>query len=253
MRILPSLRLALTIAVVVYLCACVALFVFQRSFIYFLQPGKPVDPITLPVADAHVVASTHMKETPKALIYFGGNAEDVALNLPDLIAAFPNRAIYLLHYRGYGASSGKPSEKALFQDALALFDEVHPRHAQITVMGRSLGSGVAMYVAAHRPIERLFLITPFDSLAAVAAEHYPMFPVRWLLRDKFESLKYAPQVTAPTLILAAQNNEVVPSANTEALKLYFKPNLVSYHVIPNATHNMIAESAVYWQWVAESR
>jgi pimeloyl-ACP methyl ester carboxylesterase len=117
--------------------------------------------------------------------------------MPALSVAFPDRAIYLLHYRGYGGSSGTPSEKALFADALTLFDEVRTKHSSVDVVGRSLGSGVAVYVASLRPVARLVLVTPFDSLEGLAALRFPYVPVKWLLRDKFESWRFAPQVTAP--------------------------------------------------------
>ena len=194
------------------------------------------------------------ESSPAAVLYFGGNAEDVSLNLPDLSAAFPTSSLYLMHYRGYGGSSGKPSEEALFSDALALFDEVHKRHPEITVIGRSLGSGVAVYVASHRQlVRRLVLVTPFCSLAAVAAYHYPFLPVRWLLLDRFNSAEYAPFITAPTRILAAGRDEVVPNSSTRALRARFKPDLVSYHLIAGATHNSISDSREYWSLLASSR
>jgi len=106
------------------------------------------------------------------------------------------------------------------------------------VIGRSLGSGVAVYVASQRQqVRRLVLVTPFDSLAAVAAHHYPFLPVRWLLLDRFNSAEYASSVTAPTLILAAGRDEVVPNTSTEALRSRFKTGLVLYQVINGATHN----------------
>jgi uncharacterized membrane protein YbhN (UPF0104 family) len=110
-----------------YLGLCAVLFFFQRSLIYFPLPSSGTGGgtmITLPIAAARVVACARPKDTSRALIYFGGNAEDVSINLPRVSFAFPDTAVYLLHYRGYGGSSGKPSEGALFADALTLFDGV---------------------------------------------------------------------------------------------------------------------------------
>jgi pimeloyl-ACP methyl ester carboxylesterase len=152
---------------------------------------------------------------------------------------------YLLHYRGYGGSSGSPSESTLFADALTLFDQVHGQHQNIAVMGRSLGSGIAVYVASLREVARLVLITPFDSLQDVAASHFPYLPVHWILRDKFESWRYAPQVTAPTLIVAAESDEIIPRASTELLGTRFRNGVVSYVTIPGASHNSISESPDY--------
>ena len=203
--------------------------------------------ITLPTANARVLVSTRPMEGPRALIYFGGNAENVSLSMPDLSVAFPNHAIYLMHYRGYGGSSGTPSEKGLFDDALILFDEVHRKHPSVDVVGRSLGSGIAVYVASIRPVDRLVLVTPYDSLLELAALQYPYIPVRWLLLDKFESWRFAPSVTAPTLIIAAEHDELVPRSNTQLLQSRFKSGLVSFKVVAGTGHNTISGSPGYIQ------
>jgi pimeloyl-ACP methyl ester carboxylesterase len=235
-------------ALLVYFGFCAVLFFFQRSLIYYPQPAYSdvgATPLILQTPTASVLVSTRPKDGPQALIYFGGNAEDVSFNLPSFSAAFPGHAIYLLHYRGYGGSSGKPSEKALFADAIALFDQAHATHPDITVVGRSLGSGIAVYLASQRPVTRLVLITPFDSLQALATAQFPYAPVRWLLLDKYESWKFAPQVTAPTSIIAAEHDEIVPRASTELLRSRFKSGLASFQVVPNVGHNDISESPQY--------
>lgn len=211
-----------------YLGLCGILFFFQRSLIYFPRPSSGTGDATmttLPIAAARVVVSTRPKDTRHALIYFGGNSEDVSVNLPSFSAALPDTAIYLLHYRGYGGSSGKPSEGALFADALTLFDEVHPKHPDIDVVGRSLGSGIAVYVASKRPVARLVLVTPYDSLEDLATRQFPYLPAKWILLDKYESSRFAPQVSAPTLIMAADRDEI---SRGRALSYFYrasKPDL----------------------------
>jgi pimeloyl-ACP methyl ester carboxylesterase len=238
----------IAVLVLVYIALCALLFFQQRSMIYFPQPRTVIDGstmLTLPVDGANVLVTTQPRPGANALVYFGGNGEDVSYGLPALAAAFPDHAIYLMHYRGYGGSSGKPTEAALFSDAVALFDKIHAEHPSILIVGRSLGSGVATYLASVRPVARLVLVTPYDSLMAVAAQHYSFFPVRWLLRDKFESWRYAEKVTAPTLIIAAQLDEVIPTANTKALLAHFPPGVASMKVIAATSHNSISESADY--------
>jgi pimeloyl-ACP methyl ester carboxylesterase len=238
----------IAVLALVYIALCALLFIQQRSMIYFPQPRTVIDGatmLTLPVDGAEVLVTTQPRSGAHALIYFGGNGEDVSYGLPALAAAFPDHAIYLMHYRGYGGSSGKPTEAALFSDAVALFDKIHAEHPSILVVGRSLGSGVATYLASVRPVARLALVTPFDSLAAVAAQHYSFFPVRWLMRDKYESWRYAEKVGAPTLIIAAQLDEIIPAANTQALLAHFRPGVASMKVIAGADHNSISESADY--------
>ena len=243
-----ALLIVIRIVALVYLGLCGVLFFFQRSFIYFPQPGSGDGggtTIKLPTATERVLVSTRPNEGPRALIYFGGNAEDVSLSLPSLSVGFPDSAIYLLHYRGYGGSSGRPSEKALFADALTLFDDVHVKHADVEIVGRSLGSGIAVYIASVRPVTRLVLVTPFDSLQELAAAQFPYLPVRWLLLDKFESWKYAPHVTAPTQIIAAEHDEIIPRASSVLLQSRFKGGLASFQAVAGTGHNTISESARY--------
>lgn len=244
-----SMLVLLAIAGAAYLALCAALFVFQRALIYFPQPrsaGSSANQLSLPTAAGKVLVSTRAHEGPNALLYFGGNAEDVSFSLPGLSTAFPEHALYLLHYRGYGGSAGTPSETALVEDGLALFDEVCARHPRIVVVGRSLGSGVAVQIASQRPVARLVLVTPFDSLEDLAASHYPIFPVRWLLRDTYRSSDFAPRVTAPTTIIAAEYDEVIPRASAELLRTRFRKGIARYEVLPGTGHNTIEQSPQYW-------
>lgn len=239
----------LAVLIVAYLALCAALFFFQRSLIYFPQPrtvGGASNLLTLPSAAGNVLVSTRPRSSSNAVIYFGGNAEDVSLSLPGLAAAFPDHAIYLLHYRGYGGSAGAPSEAALVEDGLALFDKAHADHANIVVIGRSLGSGVAVQVASQRGVARLVLVTPYDSLEDLAVSQFGWFPVRWLLRDKFRSGLYAPMVNAPTTIVAAERDEVIPRPSTELLHTRFAKGIASLEVLPGTGHNTVEQSARYW-------
>jgi|HigsolmetaAR202D_1030399.scaffolds.fasta_scaffold00027_35 pimeloyl-ACP methyl ester carboxylesterase len=159
-------------------------------------------------------------ESNLTIVYFGGNAEDVlyaARNAAQLEA----KRMLVVNYRGYGQSHGKPSQKALFEDALAVYDYVvGPGNAgpqDVVVMGRSLGSALATLLAAKRKVRAVVLITPFDSLAAVAERHYPAFLVRTLLRHPFRSDELAPQAQVPALFLIAEQDHIVPPSHAYAL------------------------------------
>jgi hypothetical protein len=250
-------RIAMTVVttlVLVYVGLCVALFVLQRSLMYFPQPAAAVagtKSLVLRIDDVNVQVTVRAAEGTKALLYFGGNGEDVNSSLGDLVAAFPDRSIYLMHYRGYGGSTGKPTEPALVADALSLFDEVRAQHDDVVAVGRSLGSGVAIQLASQRPVSRLVLVTPYDSVLNVASSRFRYFPVRWLLLDKFESWRYAAAVTAPTLIIAAEDDESIPRASTEALVAHFRGGVATLKVVAGADHNSISESAEYTRLLAE--
>lgn len=226
-------------ALVAYLAVCTVVFFRQRSMIYYPQAFEGGTVLTLG-AGVRVGVTLHEQPGPFAVIYFGGNAEAVGYGLPELQAVFPGQALYLMHYRGYGATPGEPTETGLFADALALYEHVRAQHPQVTVVGRSLGSGIATRLASVKAVDRLVLVTPYDSMAGAASHHFPWLPVRLLLRDRYDSASYAPKVNAPTTILAAERDEVIPRASSEALYRSFRPGLATLHVVPGVGHNDIS-------------
>ena len=236
------------LALVLYIALCVILFATQRSLLYFPQsrtdvPGTIV--IKLDRGDAVVNVTRLQRNGPAALIYFGGNGEDVSLSVPELAEAYPQRTIFLLHYRGYGGSTGSPSEDALVGDALAFYDKVAAGYKDIALVGRSLGSGVAVQLASQRVVSRLVLVTPYNSIRELAAQQFPYMPVRWLLKDKFESWQYTDKITVPTLLIAAENDEIIPRASTDALLKSFRSGTAALRVIANVGHNTISDSPDY--------
>ncbi|BDT57559.1 alpha/beta hydrolase [Massilia varians] len=237
----------LLLAMCAYAAACLALFFLQRSLIYYPPRAAYAAPTTsvLAVDGARVLVSERPLAGQRALIYLGGNAEDVTASLPTLERAFPGRALYLLHYRGYAGSTDKPSEPALVGDALTLFDRVARTHRDVALLGRSLGTGVAVQVASQRPVSKLVLVTPYDSLAGLAARQFPYFPVRWLLRDRYASSAYAPRVRAPTLLLAAEHDDIIPADSAERLLARFPAGVAQLRVLEGTGHNTISDSPDY--------
>lgn len=184
----------------------------------------------------------------KSIIYFGGNAEDVSFNLPEA-DLYNARHLFFTNYRGYGLSTGHPTEQALFADALALYDYVIEHYQlipeQVVIMGRSLGSTVAAYLASQRTSAGLIMVTPFDSIENVAAHYYSWLPVRWLLKHKFDTSKYMTQVKSPILLLNAQYDEVIPKNNFNQLKQSTNSNASSQQ-IPDTNHQTISQSSEYF-------
>ncbi len=245
MRILLKVSAVLALG---YLVLCAAVAIRQRSLLYYPQapvPHGPADAITLNVEGAQLEVLVSSPGAADAVIYFAGNAENASHARPALLAAFPDRALYLLNYRGFGASTGEPSEAALRSDAEALFDYVRQRHARIILVGRSLGSGVAIGLARRDEVQRLILITPYDSVERLARAKFWFLPVHWLIRDRFESWRYAPAVHVPTLVLAAEHDDVVPRANTLRLMDSFPPGVAKMVVVSDVNHHTIADSPRY--------
>jgi pimeloyl-ACP methyl ester carboxylesterase len=236
------------ILALVYAVMCMTVFFRQRSLIYYPQRSSVASEanlLRLATPEGDVLVSEWPQSGPRALLYFGGNAEAVSGSVPALANAFPDHALYGMHYRGYDGSAGSPTEDALRHDALALYDRVSRAHPEVVIMGRSLGSGVAVWLASQRPASRLILVTPFDSLQEVAAAHFPYLPLKWLMLDKYESWRFAPAVNAPTLILEAEKDEIIPGASTRALARHFRPGLVTYRVVAEAHHNSISDHPEY--------
>ena len=155
------------------------------------------------------------------VIYYGGNAEEVTASGPMAELAYGKRALLLVNYRGYGESAGRPGEKALVADALELFDWAAARNdidrSRIALHGRSLGTALAVPVAAARPVKCEVLTSPFASARDVAAEIYPWLPVSMMLRHPFDSGRLAPQVKAPAIILVGEADNIIPKRHSERL------------------------------------
>jgi pimeloyl-ACP methyl ester carboxylesterase len=245
----------LAIAIGVYAGLCLVFAVFQRSFIYMPTPVTAAHAAAFPleVSGATVRISSRSHDGPRALVYFGGNAEDVAYTVPELAELFADRAIYGMHYRGYSGSSGRPAEAALRSDARALFELVHARHPDVIVVGRSLGSSLAIQLAADEPVTRLVLITPFESILSIARRVAPFLPMGLLLRDKYESWRYAPRVTCPTLVIAASHDELVPLADTQRLVAAFPPDVATLKVVDGTDHNSVSAEAEFREALVNGR
>ena len=233
---------------VAYIGACGLLYAIQNRLLYLPTvewKTLQVKALRIPCDQAVLKVWQLHGDAGPALIYFGGNAEDVAANLADFDAAFPDRTLYLVNYRGYGGSTGSPSESALIADAQVVYDFIRPQHDRIAVMGRSLGSGVATALANARVVERLVLVTPYDSIVNVAGDHFRWIPVRWLLRDRYDSAQRIRSIRAPVLVLIAENDEVVFRARSDALVAAIPAALRHTVVIPRATHNDISSFDEY--------
>jgi len=235
---------------VLYLSACAYLYYYQRSFLYY--PSSEVDAshaqkISLP-SDGETLRIWHVgPDNGDAIIYFGGNAEAVGELAPYFSEHFPHQAVYLVNYRGYGGSTGSPSEQAFFADALAVYDFVHATHSNISVIGRSLGTGVAVYLTTQRNVKKLLLTSPYDSIENLAKNQYPIFPVSILLKDKFASVDRVAGITTPTMIVIAETDNVVPHRNTDALIEAFHNTTPRKLRILHCNHDSILSEDAYWR------
>jgi len=225
------------------------LYINQRDFLYFPTPDistSYTDMVLQNEGEAINVIVLN-KGYKNAILYFGGNAESMARSSDYIAQQFPTFTVYLMDYRGYGGSTGEPTEEGLYSDALKLYDTIKPKHDRISIGGRSLGSGIATYVAAHREVSKLALITPFDSIVNVAHGRYPIYPVSLLLHDKYDSKSRAKEIKAKTFIVLAQQDSVILRERTQQLINAFDPAQLEVTVIKNRGHNDISSDARYYK------
>jgi len=230
----------------------------QEKLIFFPQPAA---------GTSHLPAGTERFEVPArdgtrlagflipgtsprapALLYFGGNAEEISWFLADRRWP-PGWTRAGLNYRGYGDSAGRPGERALLDDGLAAFDalalrsNVDPR--RVVVVGRSLGTGIAVHVAASRPVAGAILISPFDSLVEVGRMHYPWLPVGWLLRHRFDGMPRAAKAGVPMLAIVGDADGIIPPARSRSLfDAWAGPK--TWVVVPGAGHNDLGSTPDVW-------
>jgi pimeloyl-ACP methyl ester carboxylesterase len=239
------------------------MWLFQERMLFFPRPldSRPaprpnLEEVSIAAADGVKLRGWLVKGdgAPAPLvIYFGGNAEEVSW-LTGVADQFAGWSLLLVNFRGYGESEGKPGENELLEDGLAIHDyakrrpDVNP--GRIVAMGRSLGSGVAVHLAAHRSLRGVILVSPYDSIVEVAKGHYPFLPVSLMLRHRFDSLSRAPQIEAPLLCLVATEDRVIPAARSRTLFEAWR-GTKTWLDVPRSDHDSIAGEPEYWRSIAD--
>ncbi|HEV2817415.1 MAG TPA: alpha/beta hydrolase [Allosphingosinicella sp.] len=242
----------LLVPVLLYLAFLAILFFAQTALIFPVGQVAPAAPLPAAAERLEVRAASgerlsgiHIPPArpgpePVLVLGFGGNATDAATTAALLHDLYPQADVAAFHYRGYPPSEGRPGAAALAEDALVIHDFLRARlrPARIVVAGFSVGGGVAAALAARRPVDGLILVTPFDSLAAVAAGHYPWMPVRLLLRHRLEPAADLRAGRVPVAIVAGGADTLVPPARTDALRRAL-PHLVFDRTLAGSGHNDI--------------
>lgn len=253
---LISLLIIVGIAAAMYAGMCALLYLHQDDVLFYPRANDRSLAARWAPYRVEIPSGEHVLEgfwtengastSTRTVIYFGGNAEDV-LYTASTAFELSIRRMLVVNYRGYGGSTGTPSQKALYADALAIYDYVIANGTppqDIVVMGRSLGSGLATMLAAKREVHSAILITPYDSLAEVAARHYPIFPVRLLLKHPFDSRPFAQQADIPALMLAAEHDGIIPPVHAQRLHdLWAGPRQL--HLLNGVGHNDIERHPDY--------
>jgi len=201
--------------------------------------------LSLRSAEGQELAGIHIPPDDSAgertlILGFGGNAwnaQDVAQYLHEL---FPDEDVAAFHYRGYAPSQGSPSADALVADAPLIYDlaveRVQP--ARIIAVGFSIGSGVAAGLAQARSLNGLILVTPFDSLKAVAQSMFPWLPIGPFFEHEIDAARAVEQLDCPVAIVAAERDDIIPAERTDELRKRVQ-RLAFDRTIRGAGHNDI--------------
>lgn len=228
---MATLKWLLIVALVGYGGFVTLVYVIQRALMYFPETLRTApaaarlpqaEEVVLKTSDGEKVIAWHIAPgaDKPVMLYFHGNAGALQHRAERFRALVSDgTGLVALSYRGYGGSTGRPSEAGLLRDAEAIHDFAVARYpAELLVpWGESLGSGVAVALAATKPIGRLVLESPFSAAVDVGAAVYPILPVRWLMKDQFRSDERILKVRVPVLVLHGARDNVIPIAFGERL------------------------------------
>ena len=229
---MTALKWLLIVVSVGYVCGLVVLFFAQRSVLFPVPTTARTAPQAagFPEAEEHVLTAAdgekvivwHVPAKPghPVILYFHGNGDYLAGffgRFREIIA--DGTGVVALSYRGYAGSSGQPSERGLLMDAAAAYAFATARYApdKIVAWGFSLGTGVALALAAEQPVGRVILESPYTSIADVAASAFWFAPVRLLMRDQFRSDERIARVKVPLLVMHGARDHTIPIAFGERL------------------------------------
>ncbi len=185
----------------------------------------------------------------RLLVYYGGNGEEVSWNIEEF-SRLSDFSVLLMNYRGYGESGGVPTETNLVGDAKAILRGLEDRYQSIVLVGRSLGSGIAVQVAAVVEVDSIVLVTPYDSIVSVAKGMYPFVPVSRLLKDRYDSVKAAANTRAPALFLVAENDTIIPVKHSRQLFEMWKGE-TRWVEVAGTDHNSISQDPLYWDHMVD--
>lgn len=263
-KLLKFFKISSIVLAILYVSICALLYVNQDDLLFHPQPktladvskileaAPEFDTITFVMKDGNrtcgYISKDTIKEKLPLVIYFGGNAEEVS-HLSEYKTYFPNTIMALINYRSFGLSQGIISEQTMFSDALEVYDKLVTNPEvdanNVVVIGRSIGTGVATYLSSQRKTKATVLITPYENMIDVAFEKYPFVPISLLIKHRFESDTYAPNISTPMLALISSNDQVIPKHHAYKLREAWKGKTEALEV--NEDHNSIMRNEEVWK------
>lgn len=256
-----------------YLPSIVLAYLTCLGFLYFIQDSLIFPGSYILKVKEYVQRNDHLKKDIQSLsftakdgtkldgafidnksdslvIYFGGNGENVKSTV-SILSKTDSYDFISFNYRGFGKSGGAPSQKNIYSDALQIYERFKDSYENISLIGRSLGTAVAIYTAANKNIENLILVSPFDSITNIAQSRYIIFPVKLLIKHPFDSRENIKKINAPVSILMAENDKVVPNEHTLKLKKDVK-NLKLFRIVEDSSHNKLFKNKELADFISEA-
>jgi hypothetical protein len=252
----------LLIPLVLYLLIMAGLFFAQGSILFparlaggtmALPPGS--ERLQVAAGDGVTLRGVHVPGSGggAVLLVFAGNAWNADAAADHVHGLFPERDVVAFQYRGYAPSEGKASARALQADSLLVHDAVAKRFGgrPTVALGFSVGTGVAPYLARHRKLAGVILVTPFDDLASVAAGHYPWLPVRLLFRHRMRPVEDLAAVEAPVALIAAERDTLIPPERTAPLRPIVR-TLILDRTIAGEGHDSVYQNPEFRRTIAQA-
>ena len=263
-KLRKRLRKAVIFLLGIYVMIGSVLYFFQEKLMflpttlsqdYQYQFDYPFEELFFETDKEAIINALHFKaeQSKGVILYFHGNAGDLSRwgNITEYFVE-QHYDVLVMDYRTYGKSVGKISEAAFYKDAQYCYDYLLKSYSEdeITLYGRSLGTGLAAYLASRNKAKQLILETPYYSILDVAKHRFPMFPVKSLLKYKFPTYTYLPEVPCPITIIHGTDDSVVPYSSAKKLSDLALDHL-NFITVEGGNHNNLIEFEVYRQTIQE--
>ncbi len=253
-------------AVVLYVLLLLGAQALQRSLMYFPDPERvapavagllDVHEVAIDTPDGELVIAWWAKADPgkHTLLYFHGNAGSLETRA-ERIRKYAARGygVFIMSYRSFSGSTGNPSEQNNIADAKRAYDHLVSLGAapgSIILYGESLGSGVAVRVAAEKPVAGVILDAPYTSMVDLAKLHHPLLPSDWFLTDRYETLRWISELAAPLLIIHGEADDIVPVDMGKAVHdaAEAPKKIAVIRGAGHSDHNMFGSYEVIWNWL----
>ena len=241
---------------------CLYLYIYQDQIIFMPRPliegnrqrleklpgVSEVELLTKEGYRIHGWVRRYAEGPQGVVIYFGGQGGESSQEVYGINFLAP-LSFVSFNYRGYGLSEGRPSQASLVEDAVAIYDHVvaqpYVDPSYVILFGGSLGTGVAVQLAARRPVAGTVLVSPYDSLGSIGQHRYPWAPISWLLRHSFDSAAVAREISSPVLIVAGTDDQVIPSEFSRRLYEQWSSPQKKWILLPEADHSTVGIHPLY--------